>query len=243
MHIIKLNAIGSTNSYLKALLSATKPKDFTVVFAEHQYQGRGQMGSHWQVEAGKNLTFSVLKQFYNFNIEAQFYISMATALAVYNALNTLNIPKLRIKWPNDILSANKKIGGILIENSIKHKQIEHAVIGIGINVNQDNFEDLTQASSLKTICEKSFDIEMLLDIILDELQLIFNLLKEEKLTTIRQHYEAVLFRKDKPSTFEIRDKTLFNGIIKGVSKTGNLIVQTQAGELQNFDIKEVKLLY
>ncbi len=109
MYIIKLDAIDSTNSYLKAMSAVNLPKDFTVVVANHQTQGRGQMGTIWQTEDGKNLTASVFKEVGSIAIEKQFYISMAVALSICKALDHLKIPKLSIKWPNDILSASSSV--------------------------------------------------------------------------------------------------------------------------------------
>ena len=144
MYIIKLNAIDSTNSYLKEMASVVFPKDFTVVVTELQTKGRGQMGANWQAEKGKNLTASVFKSLSSFSIYDQFYISMAVALAIFKALSTFEIPKLQIKWPNDILSADTKLCGILIENIIKNGKLNGTIIGFGLNVNQKHFNNLPQ---------------------------------------------------------------------------------------------------
>ena len=111
MRIIKLNATDSTNLFLRSLSLDTTLTDFTVVVAKHQTNGRGQMGTVWNTQDAKNLTFSVFKRFDSFNLNLQFAISMIVSLSVVSALNKLNIPKVRIKWPNDILSANNKICG------------------------------------------------------------------------------------------------------------------------------------
>ena len=136
MKIIKLDAIDSTNTYLRQLSSEEKLDDFTVVTAASQTAGKGQMGTKWASEKGKNLTFSVFKKVSCLENDEQFYISMATSLAIYNALKGFQIPKLAIKWPNDILSENQKICGILIENVIQNSKMTAAIIGIGLNVNQ-----------------------------------------------------------------------------------------------------------
>ena len=148
MYIIKLDAIDSTNSYLKAMSAVNLPKDFTVVVADHQTQGRGQMGTVWQTEYDKNLTASVFKSLEFVSVEKQFYISMAVALSICKALEGLKISQLSVKWPNDILSANKKICGTLIENVIKLNKLKGSVIGFGLNVNQKNFDSLPKASSM-----------------------------------------------------------------------------------------------
>ena len=127
MYIIKLDAIDSTNSYLKTICVKNTPKDLTVVIAEHQTNGRGQMGTNWQVEASKNLTFSVFKHVSFLKVSEQFYISMAVALGITKALKELQIPKITIKWPNDIMSGGKKICGILNETKLKGNKIENVI--------------------------------------------------------------------------------------------------------------------
>jgi BirA family biotin operon repressor/biotin-[acetyl-CoA-carboxylase] ligase len=243
MYIIKLNAIDSTNTYLKAMTSVTLPKDFTVVVAEQQTEGRGQMGTNWQSEQDKNLTASVFKALKGFNIERQFYISMAVSLAVCKALISLQIPQLRIKWPNDILSANKKICGILIENVIKHNQFQGSVIGFGLNVNQKHFNNLPQASSLTLLTGNLYNKDEVLSKILTELQYYFKLLESKNYKELKAQYEAHLFRKDKPSTFKNTSNETFSGIIKGVEDNGKLKVWTENDIVKTFDLKEITLLY
>ena len=142
MNIIKLDAIDSTNAYLKELTLKSIPFDYTVVIAEEQIQGRGQRGTKWESEIGKNLTVSVFKKIEGLRVEQQFYISMCVSLALINSLKKFQIPQLRIKWPNDILSANKKICGILIENIIKNNELVGCIVGIGLNINQKKFQHL-----------------------------------------------------------------------------------------------------
>ena len=151
MNINKLNAIDSTNSYLKQLSVGDGLDDFTVVVTEHQTQGRGQMGSVWESEHSKNLMFSVFKRFKDLKVDSHFYVSMAVSLAVCDALKLFHLKQLKIKWPNDILSEQKKICGILIENVIKQERIQSSIIGVGLNVNQVNFTNLPNAASLKQL--------------------------------------------------------------------------------------------
>lgn len=243
MYIIKLDAIDSTNSYLKALTSVNLPKDFTVVVANHQTNGRGQMGTTWQTEDGKNLTFSVFKDITTLEIERQFYISMVVATAICSALDKLKIPKLSIKWPNDILSADKKICGTLIENVIKQNQLKGSIIGFGLNVNQKYFENLPKASSMSLITGIVYNKDEILSAILTELQTYFALLEAKSYSEIKSKYESVLFRKGKPSTFQNHKGDTFSGIIKGVTDSGKLSIWTEDDIIKIFDLKEVTLLY
>ena len=243
MYIIKLNAIDSTNSYLKGLASVALPKDYTVAVAEKQTKGRGQMGAKWQAESGKNLTASVFKRLYFFNINEQFYISMAVSLAIYKGLSAFKIPQLSIKWPNDILSADKKICGVLIENVIKNNNLQGTIVGFGLNVNQKFFNNLPQASSMSLLTGVIYNKDEVLSEILKQLKLYFELLEAKEYAEIKSEYENLLFRKDKPSTFRTPKNKHLSGIIKGVTDNGYLQVWTEDEIIKTFDLKEIKLLY
>lgn len=242
MPIIKLNAIDSTNNYLRRLINDEEVADYTIVLAKEQTQGRGQMGTVWNSESGKNLTFSVFKDLSIHDVEFPFYISMAISLAILKAFKTLNIPNLSIKWPNDILSADKKICGILIENVIKNK-LNSTIIGIGINVNQTEFENFPKASSLKNITGVHYNLDEVLQLIILYTKEYSSLLQREKYDFVKNEYEANLFRKNKPSTFKDAEGDLFSGFIKGVTKYGKLQVILEDEIVKKFDLKEITLLY
>lgn len=242
MQLIKLNATDSTNNYLKQLILERTMDDFSVVVANHQTNGRGQRGSSWLSEKDKNLTFSVLKRNISIVANQQFLLNILVSLSIVKTLEGFNIPKLAIKWPNDILSDHHKISGILIENLIKNKQIEYAIIGIGLNVNQVKFEGLSKVSSLKNIMPLPVDKDELLTKIIDKLKMYFKLYSENGSEFLNSEYESYLFRKDKPSTFISHDNNLFTGIIRGVSTSGKLCVQMEDFN-KEFDLKELKLIY
>ena len=243
MLIIKLDAIDSTNSYLRKLSGEKFLKDFTVVMTANQKQGRGQRGTSWVSEPGKNLALSVFKDVTSLSLDQSFMISVVTALSVIHALKSFGVPKLKIKWPNDILSENKKICGILIENVISKNQHKDSIIGIGLNVNQTTFDQLPQASSLKSITGRVFDLEELTHAILKELKKTFKRLESESGDNLRAAYESLLFRKDKPSTFRNTTGELFSGYIKSVSGSGALQVLLEDGIVKSFELKELTLLY
>ena len=242
MHIIKLNAIDSTNSFLKEMISKGIVADYTVVTAEQQTNGRGQMGTVWESDKGKNLIFSMFKDLSMHDVEFPFYISMAISLAILKTLKALNIPDLKIKWPNDILSADKKICGILIENVIKNK-LSSTIIGIGVNVNQTNFENLQKASSLKNITGIHYNLDEILQSIVKYTKEYSSVLINEAYDVVKNEYETSLFRKNKPSTFKNTEGVLFSGFIKGVTKYGKLQVILEDEIVKKFDLKEITLLY
>ncbi len=220
-----------------------KLKDLTVVMAHQQLKGKGQMGAVWNAEAGKNLTFSVLKKTERLDIANQFLLNIYVSLAIYDTFRQLNLPNLSIKWPNDILSGHTKICGILIENILLGTTIQQAIIGIGVNVNQITFKDLPNASSLKRIMGRTFDLDELLHRIVQQLANYFSNGFEKPTKAITEVYEKVLFRKDKPSTFKDKDGELFMGFIKGISSKGLLCIQLEDNILKEFDLKDVQLLY
>jgi BirA family biotin operon repressor/biotin-[acetyl-CoA-carboxylase] ligase len=243
MHIIKLDAIDSTNSYLRQLSTRKVLDDYTVVVASHQTNGRGQMGTQWDSQVAKNLMVSVYKDISFVDIEHHFYISIVVSLSVFEALKSFHIKKLKVKWPNDILSENKKIAGILIENVIKQNKMQASIIGFGLNVNQTEFDDLPNASSLRLISGQNFDLDEVLHVILEKLERYFSLLEAKAYTVLKSTYESHLFRKNKPSTFKNTEGVMFSGFIIGVTDSGNLQIQLEDDIIKEFNLKEVALLY
>ena len=100
----------------------------------------------------------------------QFHISIVVSLAIKKTLDDFNIPKISIKWPNDIMSGNKKVCGILIENLVNKNKIKDIIIGIGLNVNQTDFSNLPNASSLKKIMGVNYNIEEIINKIYENIQ-------------------------------------------------------------------------
>ena len=242
MKLIKLDAIDSTNEFLKGLSSKQTVENFTVVSAESQTKGKGQMGAVWVSEPSKNLTMSVLVNDFLFDNNRIFDINIATAVSVIQALETLNIPELSIKWPNDIMSYNKKIGGILIENSIKSNETIVSIIGLGLNVNQFDFEYLPKASSLAVICNTTFDKEALLFDIVEKLEENIQSWSKNK-ESLWEDYINMLFKKGIPMPFEDQNKNQFMGIIQGVTSFGKLQVLLEDDTVSEFNIKEIQMLY
>jgi BirA family transcriptional regulator, biotin operon repressor / biotin---[acetyl-CoA-carboxylase] ligase len=242
MKLIKLDAIDSTNDFLKSLSSQDELENFTVVTAENQTKGKGQMGAKWSSETGKNLIMSVLVKDFLFDNEQVFNLSIVVSLAVLETLKSLNIPHLCIKWPNDIMSYNKKIGGILIENTLKSDGRIVSVVGIGINVNQTNYEDLPRGSSLAVISGKTFDKENLAILITEKIEEKIELwITSSSLFWI--DYFNSLFKKGVPMPFKNLQDRNFMGIIQGVSPIGKLQVLLEDDSVSEFEIKEIQMLY
>jgi len=243
MKIIKLNATESTNDFLKTLSRNEVVENYTTIVALNQTKGKGQMGSIWESEIGKNLIMSTFTKNLLSNVDEIFHLNVAVSLAVFNVLEELSIPNIKIKWPNDIMSDNKKIAGILIENSIKSDSKIESIIGIGVNVNQKIFDNFINASSLSAITNLEFDLDTILDRILFQIKKNCILISTNKSDILWKNYHNNLFKAGVPMAFEDDFKNKFMGIIYGVSTEGKLQVLTQDDSIKFFGIKQIKMLY
>ena len=242
MHIIKLSAINSTNDYLKQLIAKQVVTNFTVVMSKSQTNGKGQMGSVWVSEVGKNLTFSILIKDLIVDVKQLYTLNIVISLAIISVLEQYKIPTVRIKWPNDIMSGNHKIGGILIENSFKSNGEVFSVVGIGLNINQINFESLPNASSLKLKTGQDYPIEELLQELCQCIKQ-FVLKMNFDSESIWNLYHQKLFKIGVPMAFEDKNGMKFMGIIQQVSQQGLLNILLENDAVVQFGIKEVKMLY
>ena len=243
MKIIKLNAIDSTNSYLINLAKNNKIDDLTIVVANVQNKGRGQLKATWKSSLGQSLTFSMFKRFENLSVKEIASVSFAVSMGVYTALQKFQVPKVKVKWPNDIMSQSKKMAGILIENQVKQDKIVSSVIGIGINVNEKQFNDLPQATSMRLGTGINYNLEEVLHLVSEAIVNELKLLENNTFAKIKSRYEENLFRKEKISVFETPEGIRFNGKIKGVAKTGELIIEDEEEQLTTYQLKEIKLLF
>ena len=242
MNIIKLDAIDSTNNYLKKIILNEGVNDYTVVTAKFQTQGKGQLGTEWESEHSKNLICSVYKKEINIKVQDQFVISALVSLALIKTLRKVNLSNMHIKWPNDIMSDNKKICGILIENIVKENYIKDTVIGIGLNVNQTIFNNLPNAASIKNLIGTTCSIDEILKDLVKNIKYCFNELDKSSINSIFEKYEDALFRINKPSTFKNSKGEIFSGYIKGVSRLGKLSVMLEDNLVESYDLKEISML-
>ncbi|MEM1260177.1 MAG: biotin--[acetyl-CoA-carboxylase] ligase [Bacteroidota bacterium] len=244
MQIIKLDATASTNSYLKLLVQEKHLEDFTVVVCEHQTQGRGQKGNHWVSKKGKNLTISILKKFDSLDINQSFGLNCLVSLAVYDVLIELSIPEVKVKWPNDIMSGNKKLCGILIENSLSGSRIKQSIIGIGLNVNQISFGGFPNATSLQLRTGANYDLGYLLNQTVNRLKFYFESVLPLGAEGLKKQYEKVLFRNKEWSRFSVPAyNNMFAGMITGITTSGKLKIETMNGEVRTFNFKDIRMIY
>ena len=164
LNYVRLEQTDSTNAYLQRRQSECDIRNW-VVSADEQTAGKGMGNNGWESEVGKNLTFSLAVDMGFLPAERQFLLSQAVPLGIIEVLDEL-LPAetLSIKWPNDIFYENRKLAGILINSTIKASMMDVSIIGIGLNVNQMQFQDWpTHPISLKMISGKDFDLQPLLE--------------------------------------------------------------------------------
>lgn len=242
-NILIYKEITSTNDLMKQLVANSKPlTEGTVIMAEHQTAGKGQQQNGWHSEAGKNLTFSLLL-FPQFLLPDQsFDLITAISLGVIKPLQKILGKDVRIKWPNDIYYGQKKLGGILIGNSVVGQTIKHSVIGIGININQENFPaHLPNPVSLIQILQKKSALKEVLSQICAGLEVYYLKLKNGKSAEIKQEYLDNLYGLGQEMDFKAQDG-IFKGEICTVSQSGLLGVKKQ-NETFFYDFKQIKFIF
>ena len=239
MKLIKLNAIDSTNEYIK-LNKSFFSQNSLAVYSFNQINGKGQRGKKWISEPYKNTCIS----FYS-RVDKPFEytllkINLFTALTVLEVLKSYDIPNLKIKWPNDILSGNKKIAGILIETTFAKNKIIDLIVGIGLNVNQTDFDGIKEATSMKIIKNNSFNLHMISKQFIEEFSSfddkISNLSKDKLIEKFCSHLFGIREKKK----FAIGEKVV-QGIILGITDNYMLNVEFDK-QVKHYDNGQIKLI-
>ena len=242
MNVFKLNAINSTNLYLKELLQKKDLENFTIVMTEYQTSGKGQGLNIWYSEEGKNLLFSVLVKFDGLEIQKAPYLNYAISIAIYNVLNTY-LNNVKIKWPNDIMAENKKVCGILIENTVRSAKINHSIIGIGLNVNQSIFPDnVKNATSIYSLLHQKIDRNLLLENLVKSIKDKIIRLNNQEFSYLKDIYESVMYKHNEISSFKDKNGIQFQGKIVGVNHLGMLAIKTIENKIYTFANKEIVYL-
>jgi len=238
-NIIKRNQISSTNTVAIELLKKEELPEGTIIWADEQTKGRGQRGTSWESEPGKNLTISIILFPHFLKVEDQFLLSKVTSLAIADYLSN-QFNQVTIKWPNDIYVANDKIAGILIENSIIGSAFEYAVIGIGLNINQMKFvSNAPNPTSMQLLTGIEFNLEEVLGGLCSTLNKRYNQLIDYKVDDLNQEYLSSLFRFDEFYLYQ-QGQEIFSAKITGIDPFGALILQTKNGEMRKFGFREVE---
>lgn len=241
--LLELNEVDSTNNYARYWISNNKPIEGTVIIAQNQFAGKGQFGKTWVSEPGKNLTCSIIYYPVHLKVEEAFVLIQISSLALCNTLSQFGVQNPQIKWPNDILVNNKKMAGILIENSIRNNHFQDSIIGIGVNLNQENFDALPNITSVKNITGNNISAQEFCQVLFSYLEMFY--LQSKNLSKFQQdfyeQYSSKIFRINQLSDFLKPDQSIFQGQILGVKPNGNLVVQVN-NTTHEFQHGEVRIL-
>jgi BirA family transcriptional regulator, biotin operon repressor / biotin---[acetyl-CoA-carboxylase] ligase len=236
----------STNDEASAMIAQgttgdTQPDEGTVVVTDYQTAGRGQRGNIWEAQPGQNLMVSLLLRPSFLTASEQFWLNMAVSLGIYDTFSPLLGAALRIKWPNDLYVGDKKLGGILIENSIQGYRIAWSVVGMGLNINQTEFP-LATATSLQqeTPLPDGYHLPGLLSTLCESLERRYLQLKEGQRDALKVAYLETLYRYQKTHEFS-RDGERFRGTIVGIDEAGRLAI-AEGNTTRYYAFKEVQFL-
>ena len=235
--------LASTNSYASDILSKSKPSEGTVISTAHQPVGRGQIGRSWESEAGKNLTFSLILYPQFLPARRQFELSQAISLAVFDLVNDLVDHATYVKWPNDIYVEERKIAGILIQNTLSGANIQASIIGIGLNVNQTVFRsDAPNPTSLSLEMGQVYDLSAIFHRLCHKIEHRYLHLRSGEHNLLQNDYLRHLYRVEKAHFFQrISDQSVFQGVIKGVEASGKLRILID-GQEHSFGLQEIRFL-
>lgn len=236
--IVYLPSCHSTNDIAAKMVPERQLLEGGIVITDEQTSGKGQRGNSWEAAKGQNLTFSVMLKPSFLSLSSQFYLNILSSLAIADTLFGYVSEGLAIKWPNDIYVGQAKLGGILIENTIRGHMIEHSIIGIGLNINQRDFTS-PKASSMALVCGRTFILENVLAKLLGHLERRYLQLKNHQHSRLKAEYLEKLYWRDQKRTF--KDNDYFIGTIRGIDEIGQLIIETASG-VRKFGVKEVRFV-
>lgn len=227
----------STNDVATEVAERGGQFDGTVVFTDYQSAGRGQRGSTWEASAGQNLMMSIAIDSAFLPLHRQFDLSICAALGARAALEAAGMTAAQVKWPNDLYVHHKKIGGILIENHLSGNKLQYSVLGLGINVRQE--QHLPERATSLTLEGSFIERDALLVLVCEQFEYFLNLLKAGQ--SLRETYLRQLLGYREERTF-FADGQHFKGTIAGISPEGLLLVESEHSK-KKFDIKEISFCF
>ena len=239
--IVRLEVIDSTNNYAKQQIRENEPTEGTVFLTYEQTMGRGQQKNVWESEPRQNLLFSIVLCPDFVEMRRQFRLSKVVSLGIYIAINKY-VSGVKIKWPNDIYVGDRKLCGILIENSVMNCVLNNSIVGIGLNVNQTVFRsDAPNPVSLKMLTNQHYDCDIILSEILSEIDRYYSMLRDGQEEQIDNEFLAALYRLNELHFYKAEDE-VFEGQIVGVNEIGQLLIRKKDGKVLEFHFKEVEFL-
>jgi BirA family transcriptional regulator, biotin operon repressor / biotin---[acetyl-CoA-carboxylase] ligase len=239
--LFHLESVDSTNNYVANLVRNGEIESGSVVLADFQSEGRGQRGTKWQAAAGENMTASLFVQWPDLLHSEQFRISMLVSLGVVRFLVGYGV-SAQIKWPNDLWVRGNKIAGMLIENQVRGQRVVSSIIGIGLNVNQQEFEDGLHATSMSRECNRTYSVRLITMELFQTIGQVIQELQDYPFNELHRLYLNKLFGYGHPISVEFTENQLIAEIeITGVTEEG-LLVYLLDGEIGKADLKEIRFL-
>ncbi len=237
--LVWLPACTSTNSEAQTLVVQNRASEGCTIITDFQTAGRGQRGKQWEAAPAENLMLSVVWQPTFLAAGQQFQLSIAVALGVYDWAAALlgPTPQLKLKWPNDLVYGDQKLGGVLIENSLSGSKIQSSIIGIGLNINQQDF-GVPTATSIGLVTGRAYAREVVAARLLECLERRYLQLRAGQVAALRQDYLRVLYRHRETRAFVVDGQTV-SGQIVGVEDDGRLTVAI-GNELRRFGLQEIR---
>ncbi|HTB26298.1 MAG TPA: biotin--[acetyl-CoA-carboxylase] ligase [Puia sp.] len=235
--LIELESVDSTNNYAMARIHAGMASDGLVCLARHQMAGKGQRGKSWLDEPGQNLIMSLVIEPGTLKISQQFLFSTAVALGILDIIRTINNGNWQIKWPNDIYWNDRKAAGILIESVIQGKNWLFAVVGIGMNLNQESFPDeISNAISLKQITNQNYEPVTIARELVIAIQSRISFLRNDP-GKILNEFNQYLYKRNEYLVLKKGNELISTKII-GVNETGELLT-----DMGSFIVGEVEFKF
>ncbi|MBT3207471.1 MAG: biotin--[acetyl-CoA-carboxylase] ligase [Bacteroidetes bacterium] len=239
-NLIFLSSVDSTNKAAQEILENENRNENFVIVSNYQTAGRGQGRNHWESENGKNIIFSLLVFPDFLKAENQFYLLKAVSLGLVDYLSKI-VKNIKIKWTNDIYVEDKKIAGILIENSIQTDYLSHSIIGVGLNLNQHKFHsNAPNPTSLNILTDKEFDINIEIEKLLESLSYRYFQLKCKEFSKLDDDYFKYLYLKNQVRKYK-SDSGIIEAKIVRVNKLGQLLLQNNDG-ISEFNYGEIEFL-
>lgn len=237
-NIVHLDSVSSTNTIARELLQKEEAGEGLVIVAEHQTEGRGQQNSVWESHTGKNLLCSFVLTPTFMQVQQQVYLNMAMCLAVSDTLNSFT-RGVKVKWPNDVYIHDKKVAGLLIENALSGEQIRYSIVGIGININQQGFDE-GKATSLSMNTGLEHAKEEVLQELINNMGRRYAQLQLKQFEKIRTDYHNQLMGWKQLRTFKANEE-VFDAVINGVDEDGRLVLQ-RMNRVEKYMVKQISML-
>jgi BirA family biotin operon repressor/biotin-[acetyl-CoA-carboxylase] ligase len=231
------NILDSTNKEAHRLLAEGLADNGLTLMARHQTDGRGQFGRIWVSEPDTHLAMTIIHQPARLSPSELPTLSMKVSLGIVQALLKID-PNLHplIKWPNDIYVNDKKLSGILIENSLSGSSVQNSIIGIGMNINESSFpEGIPNAISLSLMSGHQYDVIAIAQIVRDH---VLSILQSSP-ANWKELYDENIFGKEKRNLFESGNNRFYASVVD-VSLQGALVLRLENGEVKSFLSHEIK---